>query len=399
MLRDQKPASYYNSLLSSVIRRPFRLYLPVIAVTFLTAILMQFPTIFPRQAWTSPSETMPEELWKWFTWTAKYLQPFQTHGGILSGYPYSVVVWTIPVEYKGSMLMYFCTWIYALGFHSRTPRWVFPVILSVTVVGLLVFAKWTMACFIAGWVVCYLDVFELDRPLTAWCSKRISALFNRCLMPHGKWSLKEEAFESLFINLLFGISLYLISQPSHGGDATYSAETPGYKTLHSLIPAAYDEHRYFRFWHSYGSIILLYSLLRLPQRALPRRFLSARPLLYLGRVSFMFYLIHLPLFGIIGGRISRMFGNTIFGDQTFLDDLLWIPDVGPAAMSTRFICSVAVLLPTTLVLADIGTRLIDDPSVKVGKWLVRRMGLEKKRDIAPEASRLNAGKEMSTSLG
>lgn len=41
-------------------------------------------------------------------------------------------------------------------------------------------------------------------------------------------------------------------------------------------------------------------------------FLDARPLQYLGKVSFMLYLVHIPVLAILGGRVSRMLGQIPF---------------------------------------------------------------------------------------
>jgi hypothetical protein len=92
----------------------------------------------------------------------------------------------------------------------------------------------------------------------------------------------------------------------------------------------------------------------------------------------MLHLVHIPVLAILGDRVSRMLGQIPFDAQdSWWNNRLYIPDVGPAGMRSRFLVTLAVLLPICLAVSDIGTRLLDVPSVKAGKIITRRLGSER----------------------
>ena len=49
------------------------------------------------------------------------------------------------------------------------------------------------------------------------------------------------------------------------------------------------------------------------------------------------------------------------------------------AFDLRFWVDLAINLPTTLVLAWVFTKILDTPSVKLGKWVTRLIGLDAKK--------------------
>jgi peptidoglycan/LPS O-acetylase OafA/YrhL len=108
------------SLASAIIRRPIRLYIPPLGTTLAFAILMHAPFgLVPDMGWPQPKATVFAEIAYWPWESIKFFNPFQTHGSGRAWYPYNLVVWTIPIELKGSMLVYGLTAIAAL---SGSPR-------------------------------------------------------------------------------------------------------------------------------------------------------------------------------------------------------------------------------------------------------------------------------------
>ena len=345
------------SLVSATVRRPMRLYMPPLGVTFTFALLLHAPFgIMPEQLWPQPQKTLAAEIANWFFECAKFFNPFRTHGSNQAWFPYSLVVWTIPIELKGSILIYGLTAVYVLIGSSRSLT-LTMALLTISVVGLLQSGYWTMACFIAGLVLSFVDVYALDTSL----------LFHRFT----------QRAQSTIWHVAILAGLYLLSQPAHAGHPAYSLDTPGWHTLTLLTPSAYDKDQYYRYWHSWGAWLLVYSTLRIQWL---QTFLNTRPLRYLGKVSFMLYLIHLPILAILGGRVARIFGNAPQdpSEKAWYDNLLYIPDFGPSGPSSRFIASVAVLLPVCLALSHLGTKVLDEPSVRIGKRLVQKLGLDRR---------------------
>ena len=354
VLRAGDRDAIYPRLASAVVRRPVRLYLPPLAVTFIFAILLHAPfDLVPKSPWPPRKDGLFAELGNWVVESLKFFNPFRTHGSNQGWFTYSLVVWSIPIELKGSMLIYGLT---AVDTASRAPQTLFLLALAFSVIAQLQFAYWTMACFVAGYILASMDSNSLDQKF-----------FARSFTPRT---------QSFIFHGLFFVGFYLLCQPSHDGQPHYASDALGWGVLSSMVPAAYDANQYYRFWHSYGAVLSVYSTLHIKW---VQSFLSTRPLKYLGKVSFLLYLVHLPVIAIFGDRIGRMLGNVPFGPDSWWDNWIPIPDIGPAAMSLRFLTCLALVLPVCLAVAHLGTIWLDEPSVKAGKKIVQKLGLGEKR--------------------
>ena len=106
-----------------------------------------------------------------------------------------------------------------------------------------------------------------------------------------------------------------------------------------------------------------------------QRLLTTRVPLYLGRIAFSLYLIHIPLEWTLGDRIYRGFGIVRQEFTTPFDNWLPLPDYGPLGLSTGFLIAQCVILPINLFLAKLVTKYLDRRSVSSGRWLVSKLGL------------------------
>ena len=361
-IRNGDPATG-RTLLSAIIRRPMRLYLPPLVVSLLFALLLHVPgpLVLPLP-WMKPQEGGILAEVVFFTKTSwMYFNPFQVHEANLFWYPYNVVMWTIPIELKGSMLVFAVLALFSglllSGHHNtRAPAILATGVFCISAVMLFKCWKWSMSCFLLGIVLSMLDVWELDEALLARFSSRTRAI--------SMWTI-------------FVLAWYLISQPAHKGDIKFSSETPGWIWLTKMLPSGYNDDLYFRFWQVWGSLILIYAILRLPPL---QRLLSMRPVLFCGEVSFMLYLIHIPILRIFGDRLPGLFGGTTPSDLegTFWDKSLPIPDIGPLGLSLRFLLCVAIVLPLCLLVAKYATEHLDKPIVRLGRRITTNLRLEKK---------------------
>lgn len=341
------------SLASAVVRRPIRLYVPTLGVTLAVALLMHAPLgVVPELSWALPKDTVFAEMTDWLIESIKFFNPFQTHGSNRAWFRYSLVVWTIPIELKGSMLVYASI---AIHIFTGSTLSLSLSLQAITVIVLLHLGKWTMACFIAGLILACIDVYSLDTVyLARHCTPRA---------------------QSLLRHACFITGYYLLCQPAHAGNPDYSLGTPGWHHLTLLAPSAYDKDQYFRYWHSWGALLVLYSALRIQWL---QQLLNIHSLRYLGKVSFMLYLVHLPILSILGDRVGRMFGNLPKDPKpSWWNNKLYIPNFGPWGMNSRFLASLAIVLPVCLSIADLATKILDTPSVRISKRIVRRLGLDK----------------------
>ena len=352
LVRDGNSPACLWSLASSVVRRPIRLYLPVFAVTLAFAIARHAPfKLVEDLPWPELKPDLFTEVKTWVVDTYHFFNPFQPHDN-QHWFTYSVVVWTIPIELKGSMLIYAAAALHACtATHLSAPR--AAILCSLTALLLLQTGFWTASCFLFGLALAYLDVHALDAPL-----KRLT--------PRAR---------ALLSNTAFVLGFYLLTQPARGGQPEYALNTPGWRTLTGLVPAAYDKEQYYRYWTSWGSVLVVYAALRV--RWL-QEFLKTRPLRYLGRVSFMFYLVHLPMQYMLGDRLGSAFGATPswLPGPSWWDNLLTVPDWGGPGFGLRFLLTMAVMLPLNLVVSEFLTRVLDMPCVRLGKRLSSRLGLE-----------------------
>ncbi|KAF2763974.1 hypothetical protein EJ03DRAFT_379000 [Teratosphaeria nubilosa] len=340
-----------RGLLAAGVRRPVRLFVPVLGVTAGFVGVLHAPFgVAPRVHWPEVQGSLGAEVRKWVGETGVVLNPFVDSGPFGRWYPYDPPVWTIAVELAGSGAVFL-----VLGALCWLPgRWRgWVVVLGCA--GFVAVYEWAMAMFLAGMLLVYNDLHFLDDVV----ARRLS-----------KWA------QSVFYHVLFFAGWWLLSQPTGMGDPEDALSTPGYRLITSLTPAIYlsDNHKYWRFWELPGATLFIYGVLRITWL---QSLLSSRPLRYLGRVSFSFYLIHVLILWTAGDRIARFFGKIVSGNAgapMWYDNKFPLPDFGPVGLQFNFVFTqVFFILPLTLLLAEIGTRLLDEPSVKMGRWVVERI--------------------------
>jgi peptidoglycan/LPS O-acetylase OafA/YrhL len=210
LIRNGKRSACAASLLSAIIRRPIRLYGPPIGTAFVYAMLLHAPWhIVPQVSWCRPKESILAEAVNWLAESIKFFNPFQTHGSSNHvWYSYDIVAWTIPVELKGSILIYGLTAVYAV---SNLPLVISLPALATSYFVLLQLGEWTMACFMAGLILAIIDVYsQSERSITDHFTLRLRPIM---------WTL------------IFLTGYYLLCQPVHVGEPEYSLNTPGWHFL------------------------------------------------------------------------------------------------------------------------------------------------------------------------
>lgn len=369
-LRKLKSAQPTNSqetwrrLLSAAVRRPVRLYLPCLVISFVTALLLHIPgPLLIPTPWMKPQDGgVFAEVVHFFTHSLSFFNPIRTHSNMwFDWYSYNMVMWSIPIELKGSFLVFGALALLSFGLAGGEQKRaaIAATALLVTAGGSLMMCwKWSMACFMLGMSIAIVDVWELD-------DKVLSALTQRT--------------RSIVTHMVLLIGWYLVCQPSVTGDISVASETPGWIWLTSITPPGYTKDNYFRFWQSWGTLLFVYGLQRISWL---QYVFSRRPLLFLGEVSFMLYLVHLPMIQIVGGRLHSLLGGPAFDEHikgTPFEGSLAIPDVGPVGLSTRLVICMGVMLGICLPIAWYATEWVDQPSVRLSKKLAIKCRLEADR--------------------
>lgn len=344
-LKDRPVDETRRYLVAAALRRPVRLFLPVAAISLVFALCMQTPfrAIRPLE-WPESQPTLVAELSKWlqeFGWT---INIFAKHGQFDHWFRYDPPAWTMAAELKGSLLVYGL-----LGLTSTfAPRHRLYTS-ALTGICLLLIYQWELACFMMGLVLAILDMERI-----------------------GFSKAKSHGLRDFVNHLAFFLGWYILGQPHGKREPEISYNTPGwYWMTHYFTPPNYYNNEFWRFWNVIGATMLIFAVLRICWI----QTLFSRPTLrYLGKISFSLYLLHIYIIWTIGDRISRIFGVRRQNIDTPFDNMLPIPDIGPTGFSLGLLCWQAFLLPLSLSLASLATRRMDEPSVRLSKFIASKLG-------------------------
>ncbi|KAF4336147.1 acyltransferase [Fusarium beomiforme] len=322
---------HYDSLglhiMSSVLRRPFRLFLPPLVSTFIVALAVNaglymapyqdMPGWVPRHP--KPLGSLWKQLWDWTRFVVVDLtHPWSWKSPASE---YDSHLWTIPIQFRASMIVYL-----ALLSLARAQTWVRGTALVVLGLYSLQQGRWEMYLFFAG-------VFLAERSLK---SQTLEAQLNdggetaqfRYSTPYSVWT-------TLSQRVLFVFGLYLSSYPRA---RNAGSSTPGYV----LLSTATDQYIY---WQSYGATLICWSLSR--DRLLQKPFTS-RPLRYLANISFTLYLVHGPVLHLFGYSMVPAFQD-FTGRSTW-----WQYQLG-------VLLALVALVPMVVWIADVFWRVVDKP--------------------------------------
>jgi peptidoglycan/LPS O-acetylase OafA/YrhL len=331
-----------DHLASALFRRWLRLYIPLITILFLVMTLSHMFGIWVHGL--PELSTWREHVWKFYADFKIFSYVFNEGGNPF--FSYSDHVWSIPVEFRGSMAVY--TSLFALSRSSLKARLWCEAALVFYFMYIADGAHCAM--FMMGMLLCDLDLLaksgQLPRFLAQW-----------------------EQAKGFIFHHLFVFSLYLGGVPSETSDINQLAKNRGWYYLSFLKPQAVFNYKWFYlFWAS------TFLVSAVPRIFWLKKFFETRMCQYLGRISYALYLIHGPILWSIGSRLYLAVGWPRGDIQEHVPEWfnkLVLPKTGPDGLELAFLVPHLVLLPLTLLLADIGTRAFDGPSVKFASWLYK----------------------------
>lgn len=331
-----------DNLASALFRRWLRLHIPIMCTTFLYMTSWHAFGI-----WTDSEHkgTYSEELWNWYCEFKNFTFVFRTGGE--AWFSYSFHVWSIPVEFRGSVIIY--TALLAFSRCTRNARlW--------CQVGLIYYFMyivdgWFGAMFMMGMLLCDLDLLAAGNNLP------------------GIFTILEP-YKSPIYYVLFVTSLLLGGVPSSSSNLQILRESPGWYYLSYLKPqAVFDFKWFFLFW---AATFLVVSIPRIPWL---KAFFELRPNQYLGRISFAFYLVHGPILWTLADRLYVATGWSreihAIGAPNWIN-IFPLSKRGPLGLELSFLVPHLIVLPFTLWVAELVTRLIDEPTVRFSQWLYNR---------------------------
>lgn len=249
-----------SALSSSVLRRPLRLYLPIVVTTATLAVLVQmrFPFYADHISNAGVAITMStkqDQLFNWWSAMARLVNPFTIEGMRNQGRHrvayYNSPLWTIPIEFKGSLAVF----LMLLAFARARRSLAMAATLVMGVIWQLAIGDADMALFMAGLFLAELCIVVPPSSISAFVRARSRS-----------WQHAHIVHHSITI-LLFFSALWFLSTPMIA-----PAQTPGFKLLARLTPGAYwiqsqampTTNMVHLFWLAVGSMLLVLSLMYSP---------------------------------------------------------------------------------------------------------------------------------------
>ncbi|KAI2606457.1 acyltransferase [Hypoxylon fragiforme] len=349
-----------NTMTSFVFRRFFRLYLPPMISTFGVLILLRFGIYEMTRDFVNDrkyvhnviehhpvlEETTQKQLRHWVRemYDFVHVWGWEKFGGATG---YDVHLWTIPVEFRCSMML-FLVMIGTANLRTGVRFFCLACIMWFV----LRSDRWEMVLFLWGMAIAELDLIRgAHEPSPSQQPSPPPAT----LLPLDSTpsTTPERRSPCNFLWTLLTIpALYLMSEPDAG-----PAGVPGWDYLGTLIPEWFSDK--YRYYQMIGSIIFVFCTAR--SISWQRAFNSA-PVQYFGRISYALYLMHGPVLHTVGFLVEKR----------VLD---WTGTEGNR-YTWGFILASVINIPLVIWAADIFWRAVDAPVVRFTKWLEGKLSIQ-----------------------
>ncbi|KAH8886592.1 hypothetical protein GQ53DRAFT_875226 [Thozetella sp. PMI_491] len=337
-----KKDSVLGTLSGMAFRRPFRLYLPILAATAIMAVMRHLGAYTPDPTGGGPPPLLPtvmEQFQSWFWSMMDIMNPFRLipqfrvnmHGNDYDGH-----LWTIPVEFKGSLTIF------------------------VLLLMLCLAKKWVRMLFVAGVFYCQIAVGDLDQscftvglflaelsvclpPIEPASSTKMDGEMATLAQFRRKRTLR--AIGHIITIPVFILALHFLSYPEVNG-----ATTPGFRLMTAVTPSQYrgNDMNVQNFWLAIGSFLMITSLIYSPPVA---EVCTSSRRQFLGRISYSLYLWHATVNHTVGTYYLNPAWATLHAklDESKSDYdrawilgflvntlmLLWVSDVFDRAIDTK----------------------------------------------------------------
>lgn len=336
-------AGLAEHLASAFFRRWLRLFLPLFVVIFFYATSWHLFGIWVHGA--KPQSNWLDEMW-WVYCELKNFS-FLYDSGSEPWLSYNFHVWSIPVEMKGSLIIF--------GAHIAFSRCTLTARLwcqvALVVYFLYIADGWYCAMFVAGMLLSHLDLLAKMKQLP-------------------RFLVRFKPYKTFIYYHLLVFSIFLGGVPGQNPDVNLLAKNRGWYYLSYLKPQAVFDYKWFYlFW---AAVFLVASIRHISWL---KRFFETSVCQYLGRISYALYLIHGPVLWTVGDRLYLATGWKRPAQMEHIPhwaDKLKLPSAGPFCLEVSFLLPHIILLPATLCLADLVTRMVDQPAVRFAGWLYRK---------------------------
>ncbi|GKT44367.1 uncharacterized protein ColSpa_04548 [Colletotrichum spaethianum] len=311
-------AAAISSMPSSIFRRPFRLFMPVIPVLAVTTVLVYLQAFYALNS-TEPMAPVASGFWDHIYYIWRSLVLIITAGTNNTIMPQG---WTLTAEYEGSILVFLC----CMAFVRTSPKVRIPLVLSLLIF-LFNLGRLQQCLFLTGML---LADFRHER-------KRL---------PNLPGAIQKAV--TLVSWMMFVLALFLGGWPVHGN----AAAAMGFSWFAWVPTFGIPAPGFFQF---VSSIMLVVALENLP---VLQRVLNMPWALYLGEISYGLYLVHW-----VCGKCFLTYGLK----------LRLVHDGHSLAFAWSVLFAITVVL--TLWLGDVHWRLVDQRCVRFAHWLSKKLGI------------------------
>ncbi|KAJ0117127.1 hypothetical protein J7T55_003544 [Diaporthe amygdali] len=340
-----------TSLWSSIIRRGFRLFTPLVALAFMFAFVTFFTSMYEDSKQLPYAQTDPKTVADFFLNMESYARMVLR---LINPFTWKIVqpatleqAWTLPFEYRGSLIV-FLLCIVCSRLTSRCRK----LFLLAFALFALHYVRWDVFCFTAGMGLAELrfcPLFESQPEALPRSAADVPARPWARLARH----VKVRSVRSAVALLTLVPAVVVCAWPESG--ATLGVEP--YASIHATFtPAQYSGNDIDFLYASVGAVGVLASLESLPSF---QWLLSTAPFRYLGEISFAFYLMHLLLI-------------TTVSAPTFL----FLMDVLGWSFQPSYVVVWILAAAGTCITADWFWRAVDETSVrmsrKISDWVIAK---------------------------
>lgn len=369
LARQRRYAEAGTALSSSIFRRHSRLYMPAVAVSFVTAIasflgcFTTWEAVPVAQSYRNPPklDTLWDQLFDYARIMVAWANPIKDP---LPNW-YDDNTWTLSVEFRCSMVLF--TWLVASTRLSSKVRILFTLVLAWYVEWILV--NWALFLFLGGMVICdvHFEIEGLSPPreddlpysfvenASFDTSTWTGALAGMMARVAKKIWCKEGYLRKIIGLASFIFALYIISTPEI---VQGRSDSVGYRVLAKIMPdRAPGMDGDDELLIPVAALWLLCTVdgVNFLQVLFTNRFSQ-----YLGRISYSLYLVHGPLLWSLGAFLGNMI----------------VPLVGkntPGLYVLGVALTAAVWWPIAICIADLINRLVDTKSVALGRWVYNKL--------------------------
>ncbi|KAI9934775.1 hypothetical protein ASPWEDRAFT_31136 [Aspergillus wentii DTO 134E9] len=346
LTRRRDTPQFFRRLSSSVTRRAFRIYLPVLVIATISQFLYffgmyhwEFQNALMQgvEPWTSP--------WSHLQYLTRYMMDNMNIIDLKNNTGLNGQLWTMPMEVRGSCVIYLAT-LGMSGWRSALRPWA----LAITMLYFLCYGLWDIFCFVAGMYLAEIRTGAADEDenkLPLYVEVNLPNIGKVPLARIGKY-------------ITFAVGIYIMCL----GDDGYLPL--GYQSLNLIQPSYWrDWGTISASWAAIGSLMVVFAIsgLKVLQRPL-----NSRPIQYLGRISFSLYLVHQSIFHLWRDPVKNFIWLVLHKD-------LYPGSEGaiqsPWTFYTTWISSGVLMGAITIYAAHYYTRFVDEKCLSFTKKIER----------------------------